>query len=36
LFELKEFVKGDYTDTQTLVTPRGRETFRMLLSREGA
>lgn len=32
LFELKEFTnKNGYADTQTLVTPRGRETFRLLV-----
>lgn len=31
LFELKEFKKGNYADTQTLVTPKGRETFRLLI-----
>jgi anti-repressor protein len=33
LFELKEFVnqKTGYTDTQTLITPKGKETFRLLL-----
>ena len=31
LFQLKEFVNGGYTDVQTLVTPKGRETFRLLL-----
>ena len=31
LFELKEFVNGGYTDVQTLVTPKGRETFKLLL-----
>lgn len=37
LFELKEFVtKGGYADTQTLITPRGRETFRLLLKKEVA
>lgn len=32
LFELKEFVndKTGYTDTQTLITPKGKETFRLL------
>lgn len=32
LFELKEFVntKTDFQDTQTLVTPKGKETFRLL------
>ncbi len=37
LFELKEFVtKGGYADTQTFVTPRGRETFRLLLKKDVA
>jgi len=31
LFELKEFTRGEYLDVQTLVTPQGRETFRLLL-----
>lgn len=32
LFELKEFTnKNGYADTQTLVTPKGRETFRLLV-----
>lgn len=31
LFELKEFTRGEYSDVQTLVTPKGRETFRLLL-----
>ncbi|MBR6580617.1 MAG: phage antirepressor KilAC domain-containing protein [Ruminococcus sp.] len=33
LFELKEFVNKTtgYTDTQTLITPKGKETFRLLL-----
>ena len=32
LFEIKEFVneKTGYTNTQTLITPRGKETFRLL------
>lgn len=30
-FELKEFIKGDWTGLQTLITPKGRETFRLLL-----
>lgn len=32
LFEMKEFVndKTGYTDTQTLITPKGKETFRLL------
>ena len=30
LFELKEFSKNDYSDIQTLITPKGRETFRLL------
>lgn len=37
LFELKEFNArhSDHTDLQTLITPRGRETFRLLLKKEG-
>ena len=31
LFEIKEFAKEKHTGTQTLITPRGRETFRLLL-----
>ena len=31
LFELKEQTKGKWAGTQALVTPRGRETFRLLL-----
>lgn len=31
LFEIKEFTKGKYAGTQTLVTPKGREAFRLLL-----
>lgn len=33
LFELKEFSSrfSEYADTQTLITPKGRETFRLLL-----
>lgn len=30
LFELKEFTKGNYVGVQTLVTPKGRETFKLL------
>ena len=32
LFEMKEFVndKTGYTDTQTIITPKGKETFRLL------
>ena len=32
LFEVKEYTKDNYSGVQTLVTPRGRETFRLLLS----
>ena len=32
LFEVKEYTKDNYAGVQTLVTPRGRETFRLLLS----
>ena len=31
LFEIKEFVNGNYTSTQTLITPKGRETFKLLM-----
>lgn len=31
LFEIKEFAKEKHTGTQTLITPRGRETFRLLV-----
>lgn len=31
LFEVKEFGRGEFSDVQTLVTPQGRETFRLLL-----
>ena len=31
LFEIKEFAKEKHAGTQTLITPRGRETFRRLL-----
>lgn len=35
LFELKEFKhKNGYADNQTLVTPKGRETFRLLFSKD--
>ena len=30
LFELKEFSRNDHSDIQTLITPKGRETFRLL------
>ena len=32
LFELKEQQRGKWAGTQTLITPRGRETFRLMLS----
>lgn len=32
LFELKEWERNGKADTQTLVTPKGRETFRLLLA----
>lgn len=31
LFELKEFVKNGFAHNQVLITPKGRETFRLLL-----
>jgi len=33
LFQLKEWARGEKADVQTLVTPKGRETFRLLLER---
>lgn len=35
LFELKEFARNGKADVQTLITPKGRETFRLLLQKEG-
>ncbi|SHI76387.1 Phage antirepressor protein KilAC domain-containing protein [Geosporobacter subterraneus DSM 17957] len=35
LFELKEFTRNGKADNQTLITPKGRETFRLLLIRDG-
>lgn len=32
LFEVKEAVNGKWSGTQTLITPKGRETFRLLLA----
>lgn len=34
LFELKEFARNGKADVQTLITPKGRETFRLLLQKE--
>jgi len=34
LFNLKEWERGQKADVQTLVTPKGRETFRLLIGRE--
>lgn len=34
LFQLKEWARNGKTDVQTLVTPKGRETFRLLLKKE--
>lgn len=36
LFELKEFTRNGKADVQTLITPKGRETFRLLLQKEVA
>ncbi|KHF27791.1 Phage antirepressor protein KilAC domain protein [Anoxybacillus sp. BCO1] len=33
LFELKEWERNGRADVQTLVTPKGRETFRILLQK---
>jgi len=35
LFNLKEWERGAKADVQTLITPKGRETFRLLLRAEG-
>ncbi|WP_339171517.1 BRO family protein [Anoxybacillus sp. FSL W8-1294] len=34
LFELKEWERNGRADVQTLITPKGRETFRLLLKKE--
>lgn len=34
LFELKEWERGNKAGTQTMVTPKGRETFRLLLAKQ--
>lgn len=34
LFELKEWVRNGKADTQTLITPKGRETFRLMIESE--
>jgi phage antirepressor YoqD-like protein len=36
LFELKEFARNGKADVQTLITPKGKETFRLLLQKEVA
>lgn len=36
LFEVKEWERSSKAGTQTLITPRGRETFRLLLGKEQA
>lgn len=36
LFEMKEFTRNGKADVQTLITPKGRETFRLLLQKEVA
>lgn len=33
LFKLKEFTRGNKAGVQTLITPKGRETFRILMKR---
>jgi prophage antirepressor-like protein len=35
LFKLKEFTRNGKADVQTLITPQGKETFRLLLQKEG-
>jgi prophage antirepressor-like protein len=34
LFKLKEFTRNGKADVQTLITPKGKETFRLLMQRE--
>ncbi|WP_031405323.1 phage antirepressor KilAC domain-containing protein [Geobacillus vulcani] len=34
LFKLKEFARNGKADVQTLITPRGKETFRLLLKKD--
>lgn len=36
LFQIKEFTRGRFSGTQTFITPRGRETFRLLLEQNAA
>lgn len=36
LFNLKEWERNEKADVQTLVTPKGRETFRLLLRAEAS
>ncbi|ATO38724.1 phage antirepressor Ant [Geobacillus thermodenitrificans] len=36
LFKLKEFARNGKADVQTLITPRGKETFRLLLKNQTA
>jgi prophage antirepressor-like protein len=36
LFKLKEFTRNGKADVQTLITPKGKETFRLLLQKEVA
>lgn len=35
LFELKDWERNGRADVQTLITPKGKETFRLLLTKEG-
>jgi phage antirepressor YoqD-like protein len=35
LFKLKDFSRNGKADVQTLITPQGKETFRLLLQKEG-
>ena len=36
LFEVKEFTKGGYANVQTMITPKGREVFKLLYSQTTA
>ena len=36
LFQLKEWTRNNKADVQTLITPKGRETFRLLIQKQSA
>jgi prophage antirepressor-like protein len=35
LFDIKDYVRNGHAGNQTLITPKGKETFRLLLEKEG-